>query len=271
MSVEGIASQPVRFAIGRTLKDSLNILARNFLVFVTVAAALRLLFLLLPPIDAQAILSATRVDWWDSVLQLSIGFLVGGVTKALIVFGTIQTLRGGCASVATVWHGIRFVPLVVIAGVVMGLPSIAATVTQNLAAGSPLVVATWQFVFAAATLALILMWWIYAPVIVAEECGLRQALRRSRQLLTGRRWKVVGLLLIVGVTTSAVVFAIAAIGGVELAQLTTFATMTPIGIALFAVGALLTAFNDVVVTVAYHHLRIEKEGSPPETVVQVFD
>ena len=118
------------------------------------------------------------------------------------------------------------------------------------------------------------MWWLYAPTITVERGGVLHGLTRSNRLLSGQRWRVFGLLVIIGVASSAVVIAIALLGGMsftDLASLASIQSTSPIGIAVFIFSALIGAFEGVLTTVSYYHLRVEKEGAIAEDLIQVFD
>ena len=57
----------------------------------------------------------------------------------------------------------------------------------------------------------------------------------------------------------------------DLSSLASVQSTSPIGIAVFVISALLGAFDGVLVTVSYYHLRVEKEGAIAEDLIQVFD
>ena len=82
------------------------------------------------------------------------------------------------------------------------------------------------------------------------------------------------LLVISSVASIAIVMVAALLAGLRLADLTSLASiqsLTPVGITVFIGAALLTAFDGVLITVSYYHLRVEKEGAITEDLVQVFD
>lgn len=264
-----------RFTIGRTLGDSLKIFGRNFIVFALVALAIRLLLLAVPQGQAAGVTTgASQINWFSAIVSTAVAIVVGSVTKAVLVFPTMQNLRGQKALVSDLWMSVPVLPAVIMAGAIFGLPSFVSLTIQGLFPGDAVVIGLSGFVVGIVALVLVFMWWLYAPTIAIERGGVLQGLRRSNYLLGGQRWRVFGLLVILGVASSVVVLSIALIGGVgltNLASLTSISTTSPIGIAIFIFSALISAFDGVLITVSYYHLRVEKEGAITEDLVQVFD
>ncbi len=261
-----------RFSIGRTLKDSLGIFGRNFVTFALLALAVQLVILVTPSdLNARALAGSGQLAWWEFVVATAGGIIVTNVTQTLVVFGTLQNLRGQRASLSDAWRSVPFIPSILLAGTIMSLPSIASWITRSLLPGNAMALGFWSIVFGAASLFLMLLWWIYVPAIAIERGGLLHGLRRSRYLLSGHRWRVFGLMVIVGIASIAIVFAIGLIGGVSVTDLASVSRMTPVGIAIFVVSALILAFDGVLTTVSYYHLRVAKDGPISEDLVQVFD
>ena len=110
------------------------------------------------------------------------------------------------------------------------------------------------------------MWWVYIPAIVVEGKGIIEAFGRSRELTRGRRWHLLGLILIVVI--------ILLIG-----QLCRWKSTAGCDGRWAAAGtiiqyvfiAVLTAFNAVLVAVSYYYLRAEKEGMDANEIARIFD
>ena len=264
-----------RFTIGRTLGDSFKIFGRNFIVFALVALAIRLLLLVVPQGQAAGVIAgASQINWFSAIASMAIAIVVASVTKAVVVFPTMQNLRGEKALVSDLWKSVPVLPAVVMVGAIFSLPSFVSLTVQGLFPGDAAVIGISGFVVGIVAVVLVLMWWLYAPTIAIERGGVLHGLRRSNYLLGGQRWRVFGLLVIVGLISGASVIAIALIGGLsftDLASLASIQSMSPIGIAVFIFSALVSAFDGVLVTVSYYHLRVEKEGAIAEDLVQVFD
>ena len=102
------------------------------------------------------------------------------------------------------------------------------------------------------------------PACVVERLGPIKSLKRSARLTKGHRWKVFGLWLATigsGMIVQGVLVGVAVkIGGLPLGLLTQF-----------LVGALWGAFYAILVVVAYHDLRVAKEGVDTDQIAAVFD
>ena len=267
-------SMAPRFTIARTLGDSLKIFGRNIVAFALVALAIRSLLLLVPAGQTVAAAGASQINWFSAIVSTVIAIVVSSATQGLVVFPTMQNLRGRRAAISDLWRSIPFLPAIIVAGVIFSLPSFVSLVIQGLFPGNVAVIGASGFVVGIVALILLLMWWLYVPAIAVEKGGVLHGFRRSRYLLSGQRWRVFGLLVIVGVASSAVVIAIALLGGMGFANLSPLASiqpMSPIGIAIFIISSVFTAFGGVLVTVSYYHLRVEKEGAIAEDLIQVFD
>jgi uncharacterized membrane protein len=108
------------------------------------------------------------------------------------------------------------------------------------------------------------MWFVGTQVCVVERLGPWTSLKRSAQLTKGHRWKIFGLMLLLIV--------VSLIGStlIELA-------LAPFGSFILTSGASLIwaaiwgAYYAVAVVVAYHDLRVAKEGIDIEQIASVFD
>jgi Membrane domain of glycerophosphoryl diester phosphodiesterase len=86
------------------------------------------------------------------------------------------------------------------------------------------------------------MWWVYIPAIVIESQGIIAAFGRSRELTRGRRWHILGLILIVGVIALVISYIIG-----QALQDTTGQVSTVGAIIQYAFLSVLTAFSSVLV------------------------
>jgi uncharacterized membrane protein len=126
-----------------------------------------------------------------------------------------------------------------------------------------------------------LMWLVATPACVVERLGPFRSLGRSRALTKGHRWKLLGLLLavlipalIVAGVTGAVM---ASLGiGVNLLigmffDLTRSQSTISAQIVRLVWTAVWTAFYAILVAVAYHDLRVAKEGVATDQIAAVFE
>jgi len=108
------------------------------------------------------------------------------------------------------------------------------------------------------------MWFVALPACVVERLGPWSSLRRSRELTKGHRWKLFGLallLLIGGFGSSLLQFVLAAVDADPIVEL--------IGRLIWQ--GLWVSFVTTVVAVAYHDLRVAKEGVDIDQIAGVFD
>jgi hypothetical protein len=173
--------------------------------------------------------------------------LTNVLSQSAINYGTFQDLRGQKASFGDcLGRGLAMLPRVVIG-------AILATIA----------VAIGLVLFFIPGIILLLMWWVFVPVIVVEGAGITAAFGRSRALTKGHRWGILGLLIIVGVLQAVVQMIVGFIGGV----LGTLVTEVLDLIVTFG----FTAFGAVLCAVGYYYLRAEKEGVVIDDIARVFD
>jgi hypothetical protein len=262
---EIMAAEPgtVQFSIGRVIGDSFGVLARNIVSFGILALLIGLiglvfglLFLDTSQLEAmqgdpaQLEAAMQNFNWWAFALTILLTIIVSTLTQAAIIYGTFQDLRGQKASIGDcIARGLSSILPVIIGSILLSL---------GIMIGSLLLIVP--------GIILALMWWVYVPSIVVEGKGIIEAFGRSRELTRGRRWHLLGLVIVllilmfvVGFIAQFVVMIIAAQGGM---------TATIIE---YVFNALLTAFTAVLVAVAYYYLRAEKEGVDVNEIARIFD
>ena len=104
-------------------------------------------------------------------------------------------------------------------------------------------------------------WSVAVPVLLFEDVRGRSALRRSRELVRGRWWPVIGALVVAFILSSvvqavfsAVLLAVVSAGGNDVVDAAAQA------IANTAASVITTPFTAAVITVVYFDLRVRKEG-----------
>lgn len=109
---------------------------------------------------------------------------------------------------------------------------------------------------------LVICCWILVPVIVMERPGILKSLRRSFILTVGQRWRILGILLIVGAAAVAVEFI-----------LFVFALFSPwlAGVLALAANTFLIIWIMILPAIGYGLLVNEKEGSAVKIVAKVFE
>jgi hypothetical protein len=260
-----MAAEPgaVQFSIGRVIGDSFGVLARNIVSFGILSLLIGLIgliagFLFLDTSqlemaqDDPAALEAAmqNFNWGAIVLTILVMILVNALTQAAIIYGTFQDLRGQKAGIGDC--------------ISRGLSSIIPVIVGSILLSIGIMIGFMLLIIPGIILAL--MWWVYVPAIVVERKGIIEAFGRSRELTRGRRWHILGLLvvlvilmIVVSVVVNFLVVLIAMQGG--------FAA----DIVSYVFNALLTAFISVLVAVGYYYLRAEKEGVDVNEIARIFD
>jgi hypothetical protein len=260
-----MAAEPgtVQFSIGRVIGDSFGVLARNIVSFGILSLLISLIalvagFLFLDTAqleaaqDDPAALEAAmqNFNWWAVALTVLIMIIVNALTQAAIIYGTFQDLRGQKAGIGDcIARGLGSVIPVIIGSILLSLGIMIG------------------FVFLIVPgIILALMWWVYIPAIVVEGKSIIEAFGRSRELTRGRRWHLLGLvivliilMIVISVIANLLIVIIASQGGLAGEIIS------------YVFNALLTAYISVLVAVGYYYLRAEKEGIDVNEIARIFD
>lgn len=234
------------FRVGRVLTRTFSVLSRNLLPFCVVTAIAYLPTLVFLAEQRQG-MDAGRAALLLGVSTL-LAIALNALSEAIVLFGAFEDMRGRPVNLmASVRVGLsRLLPVLGVALLVALLAGLAAILLVIPA----FIVMTMLFVA--------------MPACVVEQLGPMQSLRRSRELTKGHRWAIFGLWFLVTI--------IIAIGG-NMVRLVG-SLIGGIGVSLlFSLiwGALAGAFNAIMVVVAYHDLRVAKEGVDTDKIASVFD
>ncbi len=242
--------EPGRFSIGDVLSDSFGVLGRNFAPF----------FLLSLIISAPGIIytymlinSGGGGSTFDQLKITLIEMLLGSIVTAVVVFGTVQDLRGQRASLGAC----------ISRGVTLVFPIFAVILLQAILIGIGLIA------LIIPGLIIMTVLWVAIPAAVIERPGVIASLGRSATLTKGARWPIFGILFLVAI-------AAIAIGWVLEKTLIPVPLYSVDGLTNFllvswVVDALFSAFTAILAAVGYYHLRMQKEGVEIETLAAVFD
>lgn len=234
------------FRVGRVLSRTFSVLSRNLLPFCVVTAIAYLPTLVfLAEKDQHA--STGRAALLLGLSSL-LGIALNALSEAIVLFGAFEDMRGRPVNLmASVQVALsRLFPVLGVALLVALFTGIAAVLLLIPA----FIVMTMLFVA--------------MPACIVEQLRPMQSLRRSRELTKGHRWAIFGLWFLV-----AIIIAIGSnlagligslIGGLGLSLLLNLIW-----------GALAGAFNAIMVVVAYHDLRVAKEGVDTDKIASVFD
>jgi len=234
------------FRVGHVLSRTFEVLSRNLLPFCVVTAIAYLPSLLILA-EQQRTLSTS-----NAALLIGIGSLLSialnALSEAIVLFGAFEDMRGRPVNLmASLRVGLsRLFP-------VLGVAILVALCT-GLAALLLIIPA-----FIVMTMLFVAM-----PACIVEQLGPGKSLSRSADLTKGHRWAIFGLWFLVAIIIaigSKVAGAVGSlIGGVGFSLLLSLIW-----------GALAGAFNAIMVVVAYHDLRVVKEGIDTDQIASVFD
>jgi MFS family permease len=233
------------FRVGQILNRTFSVLSRNLLPFcvVTAIAYLPNLLLLEREDTGAAPVRVAALVFTGAVLSL----VLGALSQAIVLFGAFEDMRGRPVNlIASLKVGLgRFFPVIGVA-LLVGLLSVLAAILLIFPA---FIVMTMLFVA--------------MPVCIVERLGPVKSLGRSSALTKGHRWKIFGLWLVVMLVTG--------IGSGMLAGISYATAPIVDGLLKLIWGALAGAFNAIMVVVAYHDLRVVKEGIDTDRIASVFD
>jgi hypothetical protein len=178
------------------------------------------------------------------------------VQAGAVTYATVRDLNGERASFREMLGaGLRRAPPVVVTGLLVWIAVLLGTL---------LLVVPGVILMVATSLAL--------PATVVERPGARGAFRRSLALTRGRRWPLfaAGLVVLVVVWLLAGIVQVGATAAVALVLPPRFA-MAALLVSSQLGNALLSPLPLVALSVAYHDLRVEKEGLDTATLARVFE
>lgn len=255
MTATGSAYAEDGFRVGRVLGRSFGVLGRHFIQFllVTIVPIAPLAYVM-----GFEVASLVGVKNPDPAVGVRVGLLFIAaiafwglammIAQAIVLYGTFQDMRGKPARFgeALVKGFARFFPII----------GLAICTLLAVAAGFVLLIIP-GIMFA-------VMFYVALPACVVERLGPIASMKRSIALTKGHRWKIFGILILIGLLSG--------IGGAVIATILTIvggAKAMLIGRFLWQV--IMGAFGAVVVAVIYHDLRAAREGIDVERMAAVFD
>ena len=265
MTDVAIAGEP--FRIGTCLSKALSVYFANFVSFTAMGLLVLVPGFMVLMMFFGNLLAGLGPDLLTAEGRLHatpmtmIGFLAAFIAVlalqylliGTVVYGTLQYLQGNTPpAAAALAQGLkRIVPLI----------GLAALTTVLVGAGLLLLVVPGVIIA--------LMLCVAVPVLMVEGPGILASLSRSRALTKGLRWQLLGLFLV------AIAGCVAVIALVSLP----FDFLLPQEGAIVLAGAIIetavqlftTVFITVLVAVAYHELRVAKDGVSTAQLAAAFD
>ena len=233
------------FRVGDAMNKSIQILSRNVLPFsiVTGIAALPTVLLYERSVDFDsAAVAASR-----SGIGMLLALVASGLSQAVVLNAAFEDMRGRPVDMlASFLVGFRRFPAV-----------IGVTLLSGLLAGLALIALIFPYFI------VMTMLFVATPVCVVERLGPIASLGRSATLTKGCRWRVLGMLAVVGI--------IGAMGSgmVEALAYGVGPTIAPVLKVIWQ--GLVGAYSAILVVVTYHDLRVAKEGVDTDRIAAVFE
>jgi len=249
-----------RFEMGRVASRTFHIIASNILSFAMLSVIPGVPLVMLARMGKNSFLHDGRLDFsmlgYAGVIWLAYIFSVF-LFQASVVHGAVVTLNGkrasffDCLSTGLESFLALFgLTLVMVIGIMLGFVLVVI----------PGIIA-------------MLMWSVAVPVYITERTGVFDALRRSRQLTSGHKWAIFGLLLAFGILSMVIALVAALSTGPLLPSPQAAASGASVGRAIVSTGA--SMINAVIsaslIASIYYELRVMKEGIGPEALASVFD
>ncbi len=258
-----------QFQIGTCLKRALSTFFANFVSFnvlglIVMVPGVLLIFLLFgstymslisydpatgaPPPEIGPGFAITILG--SFVIMMAMQYLLTGA----VVYGTVQHLHGQKPSMtASLMQALRRILPIILVAIIT---TILVWIGTILLIVPGIIVA--------------LMLCVAIPVVMVEGPGVLASLSRSRALTKGSRWRLLGLLLIAFIGTALVTMIISMVVGLVMVFFgtvgATVSTIVDLALQLFT-----TVFLAVLLAVAYHDLRVAKEGVSTAQLAAVFD
>jgi hypothetical protein len=236
---------PGRFdwGVGTAIGTSFATVFRNFVPFVGLSLLIGI---------PRTFLARTEVPFW---LTLLVDLLIGQIVTIILIYGTVQSLRGRKAGIGEcVRHGFSCLPAALGVGIIALVAYILGLIT-----------------FIAPGLFLVAIWAVAIPVAVAERVGIGASFSRSAALTRERRWRVFGALVVSWIIYAVVYVAILIATLVPLMGVGRgngwWIAVIPGWIGASVMQAYLSALSGVL----YYFLRRDKEGADIESIAAVFD
>jgi|SRR5579872_4206127 len=242
------------FRVGQVFSRAWTVLSGNVTKFLPLTAILALpnLVQLVPGVsDGTAVRNAAPNLSPGAILAFAGGLIVwiilNVVTEATVLYGSFQAMRNRPVEIGESFK--------------KGLARLGPIIGLSICVG--LVVVLGMMLLIVPGFILLAMFFVALPVCVVEGLGPFQSMSRSSALTKGHRWKIFGIYLvlaIVGGVVGSIITAVLSVAGLVVAVLGQMLWNTLMG-----------AYQSIVVAVAYHDLRVAKEGVDIDHIASVFD
>jgi hypothetical protein len=247
---------PPQFRVMPVLSRALGILTRNIGKFFLLSVGTLL------PVAVVAIVGAGSVaaNGPGGAPTISSGALFAGaaglilfgllmlLSQAIMLYGAFQAMRGRRFGIGeSIRHGLSrllaIIGVMFLMGVVVMIGFVLLVIPGVIAA---------------------IALFVTLPACVVEKLAPVASLKRSAALTKGHRWRIFGLYFLMAIVLGILGQIVGALAGLLLGVV-----VGPL--VAFAWQALASAYQSIVVAVAYHDLRVLKDGLDIDQIAAVFD
>lgn len=254
--------RPAIFRIGRVFGDTFNVFGRNFGLYIGLslifAGIPNFLYQLLIGSQVEASVQTNGAPPPSFVITALFGALVffliymalSSVLQAALVRATIQDLNGQQPTFADALSR----------GIALLLPVVGLSIVMSLGIGLA------GILLVIPGLYLLIRWSAAVPVLVQERLGILASLKRSSELTDGSRWRIFGLLIVLGV---ALIILQLVLGVLLMAIMPALGTVLATALAT-SVSAIFSVLISIALAVSYVELRYIKEGADVSELAEIF-
>lgn len=256
-----LAPEGLRFSIGFAFSTTFGVLARNIRAMALVALVVTAI-----QYGIDYLLSGDPLGG-ETGGSSFLGLFAYALITAPISYATFQDLRGKRLDAGAMMNGGfsrigRVIGGSFAVGFVAFVPALIAGFLWATSEMAGLVVGVAALVF---LLYILVVWFVVIPVLVVEDVRFFSSFGRAAELSRGRRWGMLGVLLLYGVLIVAIGAAILVVAIVAAdAPVLALIVIVPLSALMSVVGAILPV-------VVYYLLRTEKEGIGIDDIAKVFD
>lgn len=242
----GIAAPFERpFVVGDAIGRSFRVWIGNFVPFSVVALAIN------TPVFLLAALEPAGPPTAPGALRFFVSSLANLVVTAALTNGVLEAMNGTRPTLPSLFEN--------------GLADVGSVALVSLGYGF-LVLAGLVLLVVPGLVAMCALY-VAIPAAVVEDIGPGAALGRSMALTKGNRWRILALALVI----VAVAFVIGGVAG-ALGAVGRWMLPHPIApLVRTAISVLATPLGACAAAVAYHDLRVAKEGVDTAALVKVFE